>query len=184
MESLQDKYKSDSATMGESFGGGGGSANVGVNFNLEKSSSKWVNEQTSLTAGGTVNIDVADKTTLKGAVIASDSADLTLATGSFEYSNIKDSDRSYNVGGGANIGGSGKDINYSVNANYGFTDKRQTNFATVGEGTIIVRDTPADGTSTEMEGLNRDVTLAQYNTKEGGLNVTVKLTSNFNHFSC
>jgi len=157
--------------MGESFGGGGGSANVGVNFNLEKSSSKWVNEQTSLTAGGTVNIDAADKTTLKGAVIASDSADLTLATGSFEYSNIKDSDRSYNVGGGANIGGNGTGLpsNYSLNGNYGFTDSRQTNFATVGEGTIIVRDGTSIGTPGTYDGLNRDVTLAQYNTKEGGL---------------
>ena len=173
VESLQDRYKSNSATMGESFGGGGGSANVGVNFNLEKSSSKWVNEQTSLTAGGTVNIDVADKTTLKGAVIASDTGDLTLATGSFEYSNIKDSDRSYNVGGGANIGGGktdkGTETNYSVNGNYGFTDSRQTNFATVGEGTIIVRDGTSIGTPGTYDGLKRDVTLAQYNTKEGGL---------------
>ena len=106
-------------------------------------------------------------------------ADLTLATGSFEYSNIKDSDRSYNVGGGANIGGGktdkGNETNYSVNANYGFTDSRQTNFATVGEGTIIVSTSTgsvtglADGTSTGFEGLKRDVTLAQYNTKEGGL---------------
>lgn|GEM_PF-764430 len=172
VESLQDRYKSDSVTMGESFGGGKGSANMGVNFNLEKSTVKWVNEQTSLTAGGRVNIDVTDKTTLKGAVIASDTGDLGLATGSFEYSNIKDSDRSYNVGGGANIGGGktekGPETNYSVNVNYGFTDNRQTNFATVGEGTIIVRNA-SDGGTADIEGLNRDLTLAQYNTKEGGL---------------
>ena len=83
-----------------------------------------------------------------------------LDTGSFEYSNIKGNDRSYNVGGGVNAGSDSK----SVNATYGFTDKRQTNFATIGEGTITVRDGEAD-----LSKLNRDTTISQYNTKDGGL---------------
>jgi len=106
-------------------------------------------------------------------VIASDTGDLMLDTGSFEYSNIKGNDRSYNVGGGVNAGSDSK----SVNATYGFTDKRQTNFATIGEGTIKVRDTSASlgaggssiGNTDEYSGLKRDVSKAQYNTKDGGL---------------
>jgi len=130
-------------------------------------------EQTSLACSGAVDIYVEDKITLTKAVIASDTGDLMLDTGSFEYSNIKGNDRSYNVGGGVNAGSDSK----SVNATYGFTDKRQTNFATIGEGTIKVRDTSASlgaggssiGNTDEYSGLKRDVSKAQYNTKDGGL---------------
>jgi len=115
-----------------------------------------------------MDIDVVDKTTLTGAVIASDTGDLTLATGSFEYSDIKDKDRSYNVGGGVTVGSQktaeGDEATYNVNGSYGFSDSRQTNFATIGEGTIIVRDG-----NTDLSELNRDVSKAQYSTKEGGL---------------
>jgi hypothetical protein len=51
-----------------------------------------------------------------------------------------------------------------VNASYGFSQKRQTNFATIGEGTIIVRDG-----NTDLSGLNRDITKAQYGTVDIGL---------------
>jgi len=101
-------------------------------------------------------------------VIASDTGDLMLDTGSFEYSNIKGNDRSYNVGGGVNAGSDSK----SVNATYGFTDKRQTNFATIGEGTIKVRDTSASlgaGGSADLSKLNRDTTKSQYSTLTTGL---------------
>ena len=131
---------------------------------MSSGSKKWVTEQTSLT-GGTVDIYVEDKTTLRGAVIASTTGDLTLDTGSLEYSNIKDKDRSSNVGGGVNVGSDSK----SVNATYGFTDKRQTNFATVGEGEITVRDGSSIGNPEEYSGLKRDVSKSQYNTKDGGL---------------
>ncbi|HQO41312.1 MAG TPA: hypothetical protein PK986_12660, partial [Spirochaetota bacterium] len=68
-----------------------------------------------------------------------------------------------------NKGGRGTPLDYNVNANYGFKDSRQTNFATVGEGTIIVRDGTSIGSPDTYDGLKRDVTLAQYNIKEGGL---------------
>jgi hypothetical protein len=130
-------------------------------------------EQTSLACSGAVDIYVEDKITLTKAVIASDTGDLMLDTGSFEYSNIKGNDRSYNVGGGINFGGNsskaGDDpvknkVTYNIIGNYGFSDSRQTNFATIGEGTITVRDGEAD-----LSKLNRDTTISQYNTKDGGL---------------
>ncbi|MGV7928471.1 MAG: hypothetical protein AB2L13_06135 [Spirochaetota bacterium] len=145
------------------------SGNFGGNFSVSSSTKKWVTEQTSLT-GNSVNIYVENKTTLKGAVIASTSNDLTLDTGSFEYIHIKDKDISYNFGGGANAGANytgkpdEKNNTWSVNASYGFSQKRQTNFATIGEGTIIVRDG-----NTDLSGLNRDITKAQYGTVDIGL---------------
>jgi filamentous hemagglutinin family protein len=164
VESLQDRSKNHSNTVGVS-GGSGGSA--GANANISSGNKKWVTEQTSLT-GGVVDIYVENKTTLTGAVIASTTGDLTLDTGSLEFSDIKDKDRSNNLGGGVNANGLGSDnLTGSVNATYGFTDKRQTNFATIGEGTITVRDAAAG--TTGIEGLNRDVSISQYNTKDGGL---------------
>ncbi len=173
VESLQDKSTSGSHSLGlsagYSSGKDGSGINVGGNFSASSSTKKWVTEQTSLT-GNRVNIYAENKTTLKGAVIASTSNDLTLDTGSFEYIHIKDKDISYNFGGGANAGANytgkpdEKNNTWSVNANYGFSQKRQTNFATIGEGTIIVRDG-----DTDLSGLNRDVTKAQYGTVDIGL---------------
>ncbi|HPX27868.1 MAG TPA: hypothetical protein PLG87_13770, partial [Treponemataceae bacterium] len=146
---------------------GGNSSSGGANGKISSGNKRWVTEQTSLT-GGNVDIYVEDKSTLKGAVIASDRDKLKLDTGTLEYSHIKDKDSSNNLGGGVNASGIGSDnLTGSVNATYGFTDKRQTNFATIGEGTIIVRDA-AEGT-TGIEGLNRDVSISQYNTKDVSL---------------
>ncbi len=173
VESLQDRDKSGSHTYGASAGFSsskdGKGLNAGVNYNVSKGNRKWVEEQTSLT-GANVNIYVEEKTILKGAVIASTTNNLTLDTGSFEYSNIKDKDISNNVGAGINIGqnyageGSEKNNSYSANASYGYTEKRQTNFATISEGTIIVRDGKSD-----LSKLNRDVKISRYSTVDVGL---------------
>jgi len=106
VESLQDKSSSSSYSHGVNGGysetrdkdnNKTGSGNGGANFSVSMSERKWVTEQTSLT-GSHVNIYVEKKTALTGAVIASTSNDLTLDTGSFEYSDIKDKDISWNGG--------------------------------------------------------------------------------------
>jgi len=116
--------------------------------------------------GGSVDIYVANKTILSGAVIASDIDKLKLDTGSLEYRNIKDRDRGSNFDGGGNISGGAapKSNSQSLSVSYGFTDKRQTNFATIGEGEITVMDG-----KTDLSKLNRDTSISQYNTKDGGL---------------
>ena len=149
-----------------------------------------------------MNIDVVNKTTLTGAVIASTTGDLTLATGSLEYSNIKDRNSSTNFGGGASLtygdeikrDSSGRKIKNEKgeyvtetglgggadSASYGFSDSRQTNFATIGEGTIIVRDTSASlgaGGTTDLSGLNRDVSKAQYSTMDIGVQLEADKTT-------
>jgi len=177
VESVQDRSKNNSWTLGVSAGYGADNTNGGINGNMSKGSSKRVAEQTSLT-GGTVNIDVAEKTTLRGAVIASDTGDLTLATGSLEYSHIKDRNSSTNFGGGASAHTESKTTTAGKgldSASFGFSDSRQTNFATIGEGTITVRDTSATlgaGGSTDLSGLNRDVSKAQYSTMDLGVQLS------------
>ena len=92
IEPLQDKSSSSSYSYGVNGGysetrdkdnNKTGSGNGGANFSVSMSERKWVTQQTSLT-GSHVNIYVEKKTTLKGAVIAATSDDLTLDTGSFE----------------------------------------------------------------------------------------------------
>ena len=52
-------------------------------------------------------------------------------------------------------------------ASFGFTDKRQTNFATIGSGLITVRDTDID-----LSKLNRDETVSQYGTMDAGVSMS------------
>jgi len=195
VESLQDKSSSSSYSYGVNGGysetrdkdnNKTGSGNGGANFSVSMSERKWVTKQTSLT-GSHVNIYVEKRTALTGAVIASTSNDLTLDTGSFEYSDIKDKDISWNGGltgsygksyvtksdGDNNDGDKSNSAKYntwSASANYGYSEKRQTNFTTIGEGTIIVRD--GNGS---LAALKRDVSKSQYGTVDmgfqGGLTV-------------
>ena len=176
VESLQDKSSSNSQTFGGSAGFSSGPDAV-VNASISNGSKSWVTEQTSLT-GGVVDIDVEKKTTLTGAVIASNpstgsgTGSLTFDTGSIEYSNLKDMDTSSTAGGGLNVSSN----TGSLNGSYESGDRRQTNFATIGGGTVTVHDT-STGSVTGLEGLNRDVTLSQYNTKnaelKGGFTVDI-----------
>ncbi len=171
VESVQDTSTSSSHSFGLSGGystdGKKGSGSAGASFSVSESKSKWVNEQASLT-GGKVNIYVENKTILKGATIAStanDPANLKLDTGSFEYVNIKDKSTSFSIGANGSVGfNSGGVSSYSAGANYGYSDRRQTNFATVGEGIIIVRNGNGD-----LSMLHRDVATAQYGTVDVGL---------------
>lgn len=112
-----------------------------------------------------VDITVEDKTTLKGAVIASTDNDLNLDTGSLEYSNIFDSKRSTSIGGGVSDSGIGSTngASSSANINYSLSNSTQVNIATIGEGNITVRD----GGSTDK--LNRDTTATQIITSDTGM---------------
>jgi len=143
---------------------GGNSSSGGANGKISSGNKRWVTEQTSLT-GGNVDIYVEDKTTLKGAVIASTANDLNLDTGSVEYSNIFDSKKSTSIGGGVSGSGIGSTngASSSANINYSLSNSTQVNIATIGEGNITVRD----GGSTDK--LNRDTTATQIMTSDTGM---------------
>ena len=192
VESLQDVDHNKESLVGMSFNMGE-TVSAGANIKLTESNRKWVNEQASITSGGRLDIDVAGNTNLIGGLIASDSNDMSFATGSLEFSDVKDTDRSYSVQIGANLaltGASGGEASetdneksddaasntFGVNAGYEFKYAKQTNFATIGEGEITVRD------GGSIEGLNRDVEKAQYVTLnpieiEGGFEINDKLIS-------
>ncbi|MEH6450875.1 MAG: hemagglutinin repeat-containing protein, partial [Oleispira sp.] len=208
IESLQDESTSSSKTEGYSASaniGGDKSispGNFGANENSSNADSKWVNNQTTLIGGtsgsGDVNIS-ADKTTLKGAVVASatrnedgsltDNGTLNLATDELIIEDLNDKDHSESKG---------FDVSTSVGYNSDNPDTKstdegyltgsttigltsdghkteQTTLATLGGGNI----TKKDGSAHEeglVESANSDLNNSQEITKDmktGGLNATV-----------
>ncbi len=135
----------------------------------------WVQEQTSIGAKDRLDIRTENHTQLDGAVIASDSGNLKLDTGTLGYSDIvgKDKEHGYylNVGGSLGPAGGGApqdqsqvgkgkegENNWSVSGWDYQKDREQIVRATVGAGEVVVRDAPAGKDATA--GLNRDVDKA------------------------
>ncbi|MCL2145010.1 MAG: hemagglutinin repeat-containing protein [Endomicrobia bacterium] len=214
VESLQDTYyaKGNSWSvnasigigtndMGSVFGTGdpknsnAGNNSVGLGFNVGNSytDSAWVNQQTSLTSGNSANITVGNKTTLTGAIIGSESGDMTLTTKELEYNDLKDKNVSRETGFGFSTSvGLGKGTD-AVNADKQKTslapggsttlsfkntgsDQRQTTYATIGEGNIIIAGQAA--TTEQLTGLNRDLSNTQTITKDqiiGALDASVTI---------
>ena len=208
IESLQDESSSSSKTEGYSASaniGGDKSispGNFGANENSSNADSKWVNNQTTLIGGtsgsGDVNIS-ADKTTLKGAVVASatrnedgsltDNGTLNLATDELIIEDLKDKDHSESKGfdvstsvgyNSDNPDTKSTDEGYLTGSTtIGLTSdghkKEQNTLATLGGGNI----TKKDGSAHEeglVESANSDLNNSQEITKDmktGGLNATV-----------
>jgi hypothetical protein len=170
---------------------------LSVNFSLSK---KWVNAQTTL-AGA--NVNVGNKTNLTGAVIAAgsydeegtfvDSGNLSLASGDFQYEDIKDVNTSKSTGYGLSVNLSlskkSENKNDGADANTTKTDadksnkssasitgsttltlknigseKEQATKATVGNGAIIVDE--QEESDQVLARLNRDVNNSQEITKD------------------
>ena len=194
IESLQDESTSNSKTEGYSVGAGVSATSMnpsalGANENSSKADSKWVNNQTTLIGGtsgsGDVNIS-ADKTTLKGVVVASatrnedgtltdnstaGTGSLNLATDELIIEDIKDKDHSENKGFDVSAG-----LSSTGSTTVGLTSdghkKEQTTLATLGGGNI----TKKDGTKHDTSATNSDLNNSQEITKDmktGGLNASV-----------
>ncbi|WP_144412044.1 hypothetical protein [Endomicrobium proavitum] len=135
----------------------------------------WVTEQTTLTGGNNVTINVGNKTTVTGAVINSESNNLTLTTKELEHNDIEDRNTTESKGFGlsTSIGTSQSDkgkTNVAPNGSTTLTlkntgeEKEQKTKATIGNGTIIISG--VEQTENDLQGLNRDVTNAQETTKD------------------
>jgi filamentous hemagglutinin len=141
-----------------------------------------VQEQTRITARDRLDIRTENHTQIDGALIASDSGNLRLDTGTLGFSDIagKDKERSYylNVGGSYGLGGgstqqdasqAGKgtqgESGWSVEVYQYERDREQIVRATVGAGEIIVRSDAETGQDSTA-GLNRDVSKAYEITKD------------------
>ncbi|WP_052493857.1 MULTISPECIES: hemagglutinin repeat-containing protein [Pseudomonas] len=164
------------------FGPGAGfSASVG--YGQTKGSTEWVENQTRIVARDRLDIRTEEHTQLDGAVLASNTGNLKLDTGTLGFSDIAghDKEHSYylNVGGSYGKNGAkntqqdksqegkgekGK-TGWSVEGYEYEKDRQQIVRATVGEGEIVVRGDAQTGQDS-TEGLNRDVSKAYEITRD------------------
>ncbi len=176
LASLQDTSTSSSKSSGMNAGLGLGGeslaslSSVGGNANSSRSDRAWVTEQTRLIGGGNVTI-TADKTEIKGAVLASatvdeqgqltDQGNLTLITDELLVSDIQDRDKSESEGFNLNTG-----LSSTGSSTLGLTAnghiKEQTTYATLGNGTIQTRT----GDDHDLSHTNRDLNATQEITKD------------------
>jgi len=156
--------------------GAGVSGGASVGKGETQGSSAWVNEQSSIIGASSVTIRTEGHTQIDGAVIANQDAEgndlgnLTLDTGTLGFSDIKDHDKEdsyylnvgFNAGDNTGTNQTESGTTYTASGSLSSHDKEQINRATVGDGTITVRDTPEQ----DLSGLNRDTALAQQVTKD------------------
>ncbi|WP_143181442.1 hemagglutinin repeat-containing protein [Pseudovibrio exalbescens] len=198
IESQQDTARSTDKSTGGSLGLSLSANSVGGSVSINNSngsaSKAWVTDQSGIVASGKVDIRTENNTDLTGGLIASESGDLTLDTGTLTHSDIQDHDKasstgialsgSVNVtsekqkpeGGGDNPGDATTkkivEAHGSLEGTYSARDKRQITRATVGEGEILIRDEDKQqeleesGATTSLASLNRDVTIAQEITRD------------------
>ncbi|WP_194164682.1 hemagglutinin repeat-containing protein [Microvirga thermotolerans] len=158
-----------------------GPSSVSVSGGGSRSTSDlaWVSEQTGLFADGTLTATVGKHTQINGAVLNSATGQLTLDTGTLGFKDLRDHDRGSSVSGQVGLGigtqpnGAGQpgEPSGTVSGSYASYDREQTTRATIGEGTIVVRD--KDKQKQDVAALNRDVDQAQVITKNEREGVSV-----------
>lgn len=173
-------------SAGVSVSTGGGSVSVGSGQTT--GTTNWVDEQTGINTAGNLDIYVGGHTQLDGAYINSESGDLDLDTGTFDFSDIEGHNQyeNYFVTVGAGFSGENdanssqtnantgvpeqsSGFNSSISGQYSSVDQEQINRATVGQGTITVRDNPEQ----DLDDLNRDIDLAQETTKDESTDIDI-----------
>jgi filamentous hemagglutinin len=157
-----------------SVSGGGGTSSSDV---------AWVSEQSGFHAKDKLDVRVEKHTQLDGGVLASDTGQLTLDTGTLGFTDIRDHDTGTSLSGqvGATLGTQTQpngqtptSAGVNVSGSYAGHDIAQTTRATVGEGTIVVRD--MDKQKQDVAALNRDTALSQVITKNEKAGVQVYLS--------
>lgn len=136
------------------------SASAGVNGSSGSQSKAWLDKASGIVTDGALDVDVGEKTTVAGGVIASRSGELTLDTDTLETRDIALHETSTQVSGGVNVSagtsiGDGEDTGSSganrdqdggftpgasVEGSYYNGEKEGIAHATIGEGEITVRD--------------------------------------------
>ena len=174
--------------------GGGGSVSGSLGLGKTTGKTDWVQEQTSITGKNGVDIRTENHTQLDGAVIAADNGNLKLDTNTLGFRDIagQDKEHSYylNAGGSFAWGGGGEGAKSTTGKEVAFTkdesvagkgqggfsgwsvsgydyrkEKEQEVRATVGAGTLVVRNDAKTGQDSTA-GLNRDLSKAYEITKD------------------
>lgn len=181
IESLQDTSNSASSSAGGSVGlnfnplNGGMGGSIAANGGVGQGSSSWVNEQSGVFAENGVDVSVGGNTDLVGGAIISDSGELTLDTATLTFSDLADQDKASSVQGGINLSaglGQPGTPGWGIDGSASSRDKEQETLATVGPGTISIRDDDAQqaledgGVTQDVANLNRDPDLAQQITRD------------------
>ncbi len=174
VETLQDTSyhteRSEGFNANVTGGPAGFGAGVGYNYSKTDGNAEWTNNQTGIIAKEKMDIEVEEKTTLEGAVIASQTGDLTLKTKELDYKDVYGHDEQetvgYSVGANAGASPSGEVNPDSLTGSLKLEgyDKEQVARATLGEGSIIVNG--AEAPNEELNGLNRDLTNTLETTKD------------------
>jgi filamentous hemagglutinin len=162
--------------------GPGSSVSGAVGAGRSSGETNWVQQQTSITSADQMDIRTENHTQLDGALIASDTGNLKLDTGTLGFSDIhgRDKEDSYylNIGGsyGLSNGSTQQDSSqvgkgdegvsgWSLEGHEYTRDREQIVRATVGEGEVLVRNDAGTGEDSTA-GLNRDVSRAFEITKD------------------
>ena len=168
-------------------------ANGSGNSTHSITDSKWVNNQTTIIANNNINITTNNNTDLKGSLIASNSDNLNINTGSLTYSDITNFNTTTTKGSGLSTGiGTSADSFFkgtSPNETTSIThineesEKEGITRATIGNGSItIANNNINDIKDTEgnnpYQNLNRDTNNTQQITKDmitGAANNTLEI---------
>lgn len=190
--SLQNTSTSEHSNRGVNFGGGESfSANGGYNTASGSSERAWVDQVSGFHGEESFDLRVDGHTQVTGAVISGGDPDnFTLDTGTFAYTDIQDYDRGSNSGWGISTSFNPLDLKEQQRAPQGSTtfsahrdghDREGISHATVGEGTLIIREENSDKNS-DLAGLNRDVENVQEVTRDditGGLDAELTVDHRF-----
>ena len=185
---------SNSSSKSKSIGAGGGKSSASLNYSSSKSefSRNWVDDQTDITASNNLTINTANNTDLKGALINSETDNLTINTATLTYSDIIDTEiqesSSFGISTNISVGQHSKnpdasnpnqDKSYYPDgsttlsmANNGY-EKEQITRATIGSGIINITNNNNNQTQ-DITSLNRDINKNQEITKDtitGALNI-------------
>ncbi|UCZ81886.1 hemagglutinin repeat-containing protein [Pseudomonas sp. L5B5] len=172
---------------------GGGSVSGSLGLGKTTGKTNWVQEQTSITGQNGVDIRTEKHTQLDGSLLAADNGKLKLDTGTLGFRDIagQDKEHSYYLNAGGTFGWGpgdgakstgGKDVAFTTDkslegrgktgssgwsvSGYNYRKEREQEVrATVGTGTITVRDDARTGQDSTA-GLNRDLSRAYEITKD------------------
>ncbi len=195
VSSVQDRYSSGQKGMGISGGlslsDGATSEMTGASGGVNASNGRTRTKHTvvtSLTSSGTADINVANNTDLKGAVIATqndagkDTGQLNLTTNTFTFADLSNTDYNQNrsMGVSTSVGVNDGEIdstNNSTSIQYKNTSgySKSKTLATIGQGNLTISDSD---NSHDLTALNRDIEqtekdLFTVNRKQGDFDVTV-----------